>query len=130
MQSEPSDCQMGCFCLNYKSPYNSNFSISSLTRVFRSTSFYYKLFNVCRSPVLKDLSGDRVQVLTGLMKSQSVEYEFGFYKLPQLTDAPVTILSVGTTLFKPTGVDIVLPLQPTSDVGEHPKTLGLVRTLD
>ena len=48
-----------------------------------------------------------------------MEYDFGFYKLPQLTDAPVTILSEGKTLLQ-TNLGLELPLQPTSHLCRQP----------
>lgn len=52
-----------------------------------------------------------------IIEQQKVEYDFGFYKLPQHTDAPVTILSEGKTLLQ-TNMGLELPLQPTSSLGE------------
>jgi hypothetical protein len=58
----------------------------------------------------------RAQALRGLLESQSVDYEFGFYRLPMPADAPATILSAGASLLSQ-AVSIVLPLQPAHTPG-------------
>lgn len=58
-----------------------------------------------------------MQAVQRIIEQQRVEYDFGFYKLPQHTDTPVTILSEGRTLLQ-TNMGLELPLQPTSRLGE------------
>ncbi|DBA73189.1 TPA: hypothetical protein ACH3X1_011268 [Trebouxia sp. C0004] len=44
-----------------------------------------------------------------LMASQTVDYDFGAYSLPMPVDAPVTVVSIGASLLKPS-VDLELPI--------------------
>ena len=59
-----------------------------------------------------------MQAVQSIIEQQKVQYDFGFYKLPQHTDSPVTILSEGRTLLR-TAMGLELPLQPTSGLGAH-----------
>ena len=54
-----------------------------------------------------------LQALQKIIEQQTVEYDFGFYKLPQHTNAPVTILSEGKTLLQ-TNLGVELPLHATA----------------
>ena len=58
-----------------------------------------------------------LQALQSIIEHQQVEYDFGYYKLSQHTDCPVTILSEGKTLLQ-TNVGLEVPLQPTSEFCE------------
>ncbi|KAK9820667.1 hypothetical protein WJX74_003228 [Apatococcus lobatus] len=61
-----------------------------------------------------------LQALKRIIEQQKVEYDFGFYKLPQPSDAPVTILSEGRMLLQTllqSSKSLALPLQPTSSLG-------------
>ena len=54
------------------------------------------------------------QVLKGLLDSQQVEYDCGFYQLLMPADLPVTVVSASTSLLKDS-LDIQVPLRPTQD---------------
>ena len=62
-----------------------------------------------------------LQALQKVIEQQKVEYDFGFYKLPQHTDAPVTIISEGRTLLQ-TNLGIELPLQPAANLCKSMQT--------
>ena len=55
-----------------------------------------------------------MQTLGTLMASQVLEYDFDAYNLPMPTDAPVTVLSVGASLLKPS-VDLELPINAAGE---------------
>lgn len=57
-----------------------------------------------------------VQAVKGLLEQKSVDYEFGFYRLPIPADVPTTILSAGTSLLG-SSVDVVVPLHATQAPG-------------
>jgi len=55
-----------------------------------------------------------MQALGTLMASQVVNYDFGAYSLPMPIDAPVTTLSVGPSLLKPS-LDLELPINAAGE---------------
>lgn len=61
------------------------------------------------------------------MASQVVEYDFGAYSLPMPIDAPVTTLSVGPSLLKPS-LDLELPINAAGESWPLPAALLLQRT--
>lgn len=60
-----------------------------------------------------------MQALQTLLQRKAVDYDFQYYKLPQLADVAVTILSVAGSLLKDE-VDVSLPLKPTAPIGVKP----------
>ena len=59
-----------------------------------------------------------MQVLKGLVESQQVAYDCGFYELPMPADLPVTLLSSSASLLRE-AADVTVPLQLLQDAGEH-----------
>ena len=59
-----------------------------------------------------------LQVLQKLADLQTVDYGFEVYQLPMHCDAPLTVLSCGTSLLKGS-IGVQIPLQPTAEFGEH-----------
>ena len=68
-----------------------------------------------------------MQALGALMASQVVEYDFGAYSLPMPIDAPVTTLSVGPSLLKPS-LDLELPINAAGESCPLPAALLLLHT--
>lgn len=59
-----------------------------------------------------------LQVLQKLADMQTVDYGFEVYQLPMHCDAPVTVLSCGSSLLRGSTA-VQIPLQPTAEFGEH-----------
>ena len=59
-----------------------------------------------------------LQVLQKLADLQTVDYGFEVYQLPMHCDAPLTVLSCGSSLLKGS-IGVQIPLQPTAEFGEH-----------
>lgn len=70
---------------------------------------------------LTDVGCKNIIALGTLMASQIVDYDFGTYSLPIPVDAPVTVLSVGASLLKPS-VDLELPINAA---GISPQSAGV-----
>jgi len=68
-----------------------------------------------------------MQALGTLMASQIVDYDFGAYSLPMPVDAPVTVLSVGASLLKPS-VDLELPINAAGDSWPLPAAVLVLNT--
>ena len=59
-----------------------------------------------------------LQVLQKLADMQTVDYGFEVYQLPMHCDAPLTVLSCGSSLLR-SSIGVQIPLQPTAEFGEH-----------
>ncbi|DBB18520.1 TPA: hypothetical protein ACH3X3_000160 [Trebouxia sp. C0006] len=70
---------------------------------------------------LTDVGCRNVAALGTLMASQVLDNDFDAYSLPMPVDAPVTVLSVGASLLKPS-VDLELPI---NTAGVSPQSAGV-----
>ena len=59
-----------------------------------------------------------LQVLQKMANMQTVDYGFEVYQLPMHCDAPLTVLSCGSSLLRGS-IGVQIPLQPTAEFGEH-----------